>query len=115
GAPADAPGEIYLIESGPGDPDLLTFRALRLMQQADAVVRTPSVPTAIADLCRRDADMLDTYPLCAGAAPGCAGQLADLARQGKRVALLIDRKSTRLNSSHVKISYAVFCLKKKKT
>src|SRR5690606_40095161 len=26
-----------------------------------------------------------------------------------------DRKSTRLNSSHVKISYAVFCLKKKKT
>src|SRR5690606_39629420 len=26
----------------------------------------------------------------------------------------IDRKSTRLNSSHVKISYAVFCLKKKK-
>src|SRR5690606_41577978 len=27
---------------------------------------------------------------------------------------LLDRKSTRLNSSHVKISYAVFCLKKKK-
>src|SRR5690606_41939955 len=29
--------------------------------------------------------------------------------------LFLDRKSTRLNSSHVKISYAVFCLKKKKT
>src|SRR5699024_11893722 len=29
--------------------------------------------------------------------------------------ILIDRKSTRLNSSHVSISYAVFCLKKKKT
>src|SRR5690606_40754938 len=29
--------------------------------------------------------------------------------------LELDRKSTRLNSSHVKISYAVFCLKKKKT
>src|SRR5690606_40280019 len=28
--------------------------------------------------------------------------------------LVLDRKSTRLNSSHVKISYAVFCLKKKK-
>src|SRR5690606_40955213 len=27
----------------------------------------------------------------------------------------VDRKSTRLNSSHVKISYAVFCLKKKRT
>src|SRR5690606_40809567 len=31
-----------------------------------------------------------------------------------RVLVLQDRKSTRLNSSHVKISYAVFCLKKKK-
>src|SRR5690606_40225354 len=34
-----------------------------------------------------------------------------VAKGGK---LLLDRKSTRLNSSHVKISYAVFCLKKKK-
>src|SRR5438876_12406590 len=32
----------------------------------------------------------------------------------KRAALLVDRKSTRLNSSHPSISYAVFCLKKKK-
>src|SRR5258707_6152205 len=35
-------------------------------------------------------------------------------RIGKPVALLVDRKSTRLNSSHANISYAVFCLKKKK-
>src|SRR5690606_39791136 len=34
---------------------------------------------------------------------------------GRRPASAVDRKSTRLNSSHVKISYAVFCLKKKKT
>src|SRR5690606_41247577 len=34
--------------------------------------------------------------------------------QGVRQQFTIDRKSTRLNSSHVKISYAVFCLKKKK-
>src|SRR5439155_9186071 len=33
---------------------------------------------------------------------------------GKLVTLDLDRKSTRLNSSHVAISYAVFCLKKKK-
>src|SRR5690606_37952982 len=32
----------------------------------------------------------------------------------KKVGIIGDRKSTRLNSSHVKISYAVFCLKKKK-
>src|SRR5438067_9496591 len=43
---------------------------------------------------------------CARTAPRCAGS-APTARQ-------IDRKSTRLNSSHVSISYAVFCLKKKK-
>src|SRR3989442_3366282 len=34
--------------------------------------------------------------------------------RGRREAVLRDRKSTRLNSSHVRISYAVFCLKKKK-
>src|SRR2546426_4715149 len=40
----------------------------------------------------------------------------DAVAMGKRVRrhLLIDRKSTRLNSSHLVISYAVFCLKKKK-
>src|SRR5436309_5918431 len=42
-------------------------------------------------------------------------QPADIAANVQRlVALGLDRKSTRLNSSHVKISYAVFCLKKKK-
>src|SRR5690606_40208004 len=42
------------------------------------------------------------------AAPSCEMSLEHLARKSR------DRKSTRLNSSHVKISYAVFCLKKKK-
>src|SRR5207249_7106089 len=40
---------------------------------------------------------------------------AGVARRGRRPAAKRDRKSTRLNSSHVSISYAVFCLKKKKT
>src|SRR3712207_8013142 len=46
------------------------------------------------------------------------GLLADVARrrlEGLVVADPLDRKSTRLNSSHANISYAVFCLKKKKT
>src|SRR3712207_6847335 len=47
--------------------------------------------------------------------------LADLAREGRAGAVLAeqmsfqDRKSTRLNSSHANISYAVFCLKKKRS
>src|SRR5204863_3238635 len=36
-------------------------------------------------------------------------------REARDALVLEDRKSTRLNSSHVEISYAVFCLKKKKT
>src|SRR5690349_21972175 len=45
------------------------------------------------------------------------GKRADRRRGGgraRRIELAEDRKSTRLNSSHVEISYAVFCLKKKK-
>src|SRR5690606_40371469 len=56
------------------------------------------------------------YPRCAGIRRGGLGPEADhpwrlQPRFGGRSG---DRKSTRLNSSHVKISYAVFCLKKKK-
>src|SRR5690606_41046533 len=50
--------------------------------------------------------------LLADPVQGAAEQPDDKA-QGKFRHLPIDRKSTRLNSSHVKISYAVFCLKKK--
>src|SRR5690606_40821006 len=39
--------------------------------------------------------------------------LADFMKEYGQTSTVVDRKSTRLNSSHVKISYAVFCLKKK--
>jgi len=55
---APAPGLVALIGAGPGDPELLTLKALRLLQEADVVLYDNLVNRQILDYARRDADMV---------------------------------------------------------
>jgi uroporphyrin-III C-methyltransferase/precorrin-2 dehydrogenase/sirohydrochlorin ferrochelatase len=84
-------GAVTLVGAGPGDPELLTLRALRALQDADVILHDRLVPAAVLDYARRDAERI-----CVGKAAGGAGTsqtaindlLIDHARRGRRVVRL---------------------------
>jgi uroporphyrin-III C-methyltransferase/precorrin-2 dehydrogenase/sirohydrochlorin ferrochelatase len=86
-----AAGAVTLVGAGPGDPELLTLKALRALQDADVILHDRLVPAAVLDLARRDAARI-----CVGKAAGNVGStqqeinalLIEHANQGKRVVRL---------------------------
>ena len=88
---ANSRGDVYLIGAGPGDPELLTLRGQRLLQRAEVVLYDRLIPTALLDLCRREAELIYVGKQAANhvVSQQTIGELlVQHARAGRRVARL---------------------------
>lgn len=81
-------GELACVGVGPGDPDLLSFRAQRAMLRAELVVTGPDVPASIVELCRRDAERFAWAGLAVGEHETLLSELAARIGRGQRVCVL---------------------------
>lgn len=95
-AAEDSAGFIHLLDAGPGEPDLLTLRALQVLQNADVIVHDERIDPAVLDRARRDAERVfigrrrgqqDVRP------DAVAEFTAHHARAGRNVAVLVSRRT----------------------
>jgi uroporphyrin-III C-methyltransferase/precorrin-2 dehydrogenase/sirohydrochlorin ferrochelatase len=91
GTAAAVTGSVALVGAGPGDPELLTLKALRVLQSADVILYDDLVAPAIVEMARREAEKIPVGKR--GYKPSCrqdhiVSQLVALASQGKRVVRL---------------------------
>lgn len=88
---ANKQGYVYLVGAGPSDPDLLTVKALRIIQTADVIVYDRLVGKDILALASKDAEMIYVGKRCGQQSmkqETISQLLVDLAQQGKTVARL---------------------------
>ncbi|HEX4152172.1 MAG TPA: siroheme synthase CysG [Steroidobacteraceae bacterium] len=89
-APA-ARGQVTLVGAGPGDPELLTLKALRALQDADVILHDRLVPPAVLEYARRDAERIGVGKAAGGDGTPqetINGLLIEHARRGRRVVRL---------------------------
>jgi uroporphyrin-III C-methyltransferase / precorrin-2 dehydrogenase / sirohydrochlorin ferrochelatase len=91
GGGPEAAGSVALVGAGPGDPELLTLKAVRLLQSADVILHDDLVSDAILDFARREAERIVVGKR--GHRPSCKQNdinalMVDLARQGRRIVRL---------------------------
>lgn len=87
-------GICHVVDAGPGDPDLLTLRAARLLQEADAIVHDHRVPAAILARGRRDADYM----------PAGATADSEIDRRVRAGQVVVRLQASRASSSRMKVS-----------